>query len=64
MQIKEWILALIQGDCFAYGYYKLTIELRRTYWVIINKKKIYRLCKEMGILRPQRKIKAKYPKNI
>lgn len=64
MQIKEWILALIEGDCFAYGYYKLTIELRRTYGVIINKKKIYRLCKEMGILRPQRKIKAKYPKKI
>ena len=64
MQIKEYILALIEGECFAYGYYKLAVELRRTYKLIINKKKVYRLCKEMGVLRPQRKIKSKYPRKL
>lgn len=64
MQIKEWIMSLIEGDCFAYGYYKLTIELRRTYKLIANKKKVYRLCKEMGVLRPHRQIKSKYPRKI
>lgn len=64
MQIKEWILTLIEGDCFAYGYYKLTVELRRTYKLIISKKKAYRLCKELGVLRPQRKIKSKYPRKL
>lgn len=64
MQIKEWILALIDGECFAYGYYKLAVELRRTYKLIINKKKAYRLCKEMGVLRPQRKTQSKYPRKL
>lgn len=64
MQIVEWILALIEGECFAYGYYKLAVELRRTYKLIINKKKVYRLCKGMGILQPQRKIQAKYPRKL
>ncbi|MCX7745991.1 MAG: IS3 family transposase [Clostridia bacterium] len=64
MQIKEYILTLIEGECFAYGYYKLAVELRRTYKLIINKKKVYRLCKEMGVLRPQRKIKSKYPRKL
>jgi putative transposase len=64
MQIKEWILALIEGECFAYGYFKLAVELRRTYKLIINKKKVYRLCKEMDVLRPQRKIKSRYPRRL
>jgi putative transposase len=64
MQIKEWIIALIDGDCFAYGYYKLTVELQRSHKLIINKKKVYRLCKELDILRPQREIKTKYPRKL
>lgn len=64
MQIKELILALIEGDCFAYGYYKLAVELQKTHKLIINKKKVYRLCKELGVLRPQRKIKLKYPRKL
>lgn len=64
MQIKEWIMELIEGDCFAYGYYKLTIALRKEYKLIINKKKVYRLCKELGILKHQREIKQKYPRRL
>jgi putative transposase len=64
MQIKEWIMELIEGDCFAYGYYKLTIALRKEYKLIINKKKVYRLCKELGILKHQREIKQKHPRRL
>jgi putative transposase len=46
-QIKEW---LMEGEAYAYGYRKLTVFLRRTYGLCINKKKVYRLCKEMDIL--------------
>src|SRR5690606_4563324 len=47
---------LVTGEHAACGYRKLTVLLRRVYRLIINKKKVYRLCKEMGILSPQRKI--------
>lgn len=57
-------MELIEGDCFAYGYYKLTIALRKEYKLIINKKKVYRLCKELGILKHQREIKPKHPRRL
>lgn len=63
-QIKEWISEIIAGDGFAYGYRKITIVLEREYDLTINKKKVYRLCKEMNVLRPQRKIKPKHPKRL
>jgi putative transposase len=63
-QIKEWLLELIAGDAYNYGYRKLTKLLRRTYHLVVNKKKIYRLCKELDILRPQRKKRMTYPKRL
>ncbi|MFD1292167.1 transposase, partial [Laceyella putida] len=39
-------------------------SLRRQYRLIINKKKVYRLCKELGILRPQRQKRTSYPRKI
>ncbi len=63
-QIKEWIIAIIETDGFSYGYKKITILLKRKYNLIINKKKVYRLCKELEILRPQRKIKRKHPRRL
>lgn len=33
----------ISGDGFAYGYRKLTKQLRRKQHLVINKKKVYRL---------------------
>ncbi|ATY86013.1 hypothetical protein CVV65_14650 [Kyrpidia spormannii] len=47
----------IAGDGYAYGYRKLTHMLRQDYGFVINEKKVYRLCKELDILRPQRKIR-------
>lgn len=63
-QIKEYILKIIETEGLYYGYCKITVLLRRTFNLIINKKKVYRLCKELEVLRPQRKIKPKYPRKI
>jgi len=63
-QIEEWLMELIAGDGYNYGYRKLTVELKRVYKLIINKKKVYRLCNKLGILRPQRKIKSKVPRKL
>lgn len=63
-QVKEWLCELISTQGFAYGYLKLTHCLRRKFHLIINKKKVYRLCQELNILRPQRKIKRKHPRRL
>ena len=63
-QIKEWLLELIAGEEHAYGYRKLTLCLIRQHNLIINKKKVYRLCKELDILAPQRRIKIKHPRRL
>ncbi len=51
-EIKEFIYEAIEGDGYAYGYKKLTAELRDVRSLVINQKKVYRLCKEMNILAP------------
>jgi len=63
-QIKEYLLELIAGDGYPYGYKKLTFSLKEDYKLTINHKKVYRLCKELGILCPQRKIYPKRPRKI
>jgi len=63
-QIKIWLLQFIENEGFSYGYLKLTIALKKYKNLIINKKKVYRLCNELDILRPQRIIKPKHPKKI
>ncbi|GAW92447.1 IS3 family transposase [Calderihabitans maritimus] len=63
-QIKEYIIELIEGEGYAYGYHKLTICLRRKYKLVINKKKVYRLCKELDVLKPQRRVKRKHPRRV
>jgi|CZCA01.1.fsa_nt_gi transposase-like protein len=59
--VKENLCKLIAGDGYPYGYKKLTACLQEDYNLVINHKKVYRLCKEIDILRPQRKI---YPKGL
>jgi putative transposase len=63
-QIIEWIYRLIDGEGFSYGYRKLTVLLKRDYHLIINKKKVFRLCKQEKLLRPQRKLKNKHPRKL
>ncbi len=63
-QIKKWLMELIAGDGFPYGYKKLTVCLKEDYFLIINHKKVYRLCKELDILRPQRERKKNRPRKL
>ncbi|MBO9131534.1 IS3 family transposase [Bacillus sp. 165] len=63
-QIKEWVSELIAGDESVYGYRKLTYALRRDYQLVVNHKKVYRLCKELNILRPQRRLRLRHPKRL
>lgn len=62
--IKVLLRSAVEGDAFPYGYRKLTHWLRREHRLVINKKKVYRLCKEMGILMKQRRPKSKHPRCI
>ena len=63
-QIKDWIIEAINGDAEFYGYRKIKEHLKREYKLKLNHKKAYRLCKELGVLKPQRKIKNKVKKSI
>ena len=63
-QIKEWLCELVCGDGFPYGHQKLTVCLREDYDLLINHKKVYRLCKELDILRPQRRTKIRHPRRL
>ena len=56
-EIKEYIMEAIQDEAFYYGYHKITHYLKRRFNLIINHKKVYRLCKELHILKKQRVIK-------
>lgn len=50
-QIKEYISEISEGEGYCYGYYKITIILKRKYDLIIDDKKVYRLCGELHILK-------------
>lgn len=63
-KIKSYLLQLIEGEESVYGYRKLTSCLRQQFKLVINKKKVYRLCKELDILLPQREKKAKHPRRL
>jgi putative transposase len=63
-RIKEYLMILIEGEESIYGYRKLTRCLRQKYHLVINKKKVYRLCKELDILMPQREKKNKVPRQL
>lgn len=63
-QVKECLCELITNEGEAYGYKKLTVALRRNHSLVTNHKKVHRLCKELDILRPQRRVKGNRPKRI
>ena len=63
-EIKEYIMKSIHADAFYYGYHKITHHLRREFNLIINHKKVYRLCKELQILKKQRVIKPEIKSTI
>ena len=57
-------MELVAGDGFPYGYRKLSKCLKEDYFLKINDKKVYRLCKELDILKPQRKLKKHHPRKL
>ncbi len=63
-QVKEFIMEEISGDGYPYGYKKLTACLQEDHKLNINHKKVYRLCKELDVLLPQRKIVPKHPRKL
>lgn len=63
-QIKEWLWEAIEGEGYSYGYIKLTKWLQRKYGLIINKKKVYRLCKELNVLKPEPRVRPRHPCRI
>ena len=63
-QIKEFIMEEISGDGYPYGYKKLTASMQEDYGLNINHKKVYRLCKELDVLLPQRKVNPKHPRKL
>jgi len=63
-QVKEWLLELTEGEENEYGYKLLAECLRRDHHLILNNKKAYRLCHELGILQKQRERKTKHPRRL
>jgi len=63
-QIEEWLMDAIEGEEGVYGYKKLTHYLKERYNLIINKKKVMRLCRKLGILLPARKAPSAYPRRM
>ncbi|WP_167747016.1 IS3 family transposase [Cohnella luojiensis] len=63
-QIQEWLLELLEGEEHVYGYKLLAQCLRDKYGLILDKKKSYRLCQELGILQKQRITKPKHPRRL
>ncbi|HWR08620.1 IS3 family transposase [Sporomusa sp.] len=56
---------LIAEEGTYYGYVKMTKALRRSpYQLVINKKKVYRLCKKLDILLPQCPLCQRPPRRI
>lgn len=57
-------MELVAGEEHVYGYEMLTECLRVQHALVINKKKVYRLCKQLGILHPQRRKKVHHPRRL
>lgn len=63
-QIKEWLLELLEGEEHVYGYKFLAQSIRNRYCLILNKKKSYRLCKELGVLQKARDRVKSHPRRL
>lgn len=64
-QIEEYLMEYDSDDYIGgLGYKKWTTLLCRQYGLKINKKKVYRLCNELGILKDRKTRKPKYPRKL
>jgi putative transposase len=62
--LKDLLNKIVAGEGYNYGYRKLTFCLRMHHHIHINKKKVYRLCKESELLKPARKSRKKAPRML
>nr|WP_077247653.1 DDE-type integrase/transposase/recombinase [Bacillus sp. FJAT-27225] len=63
-QIEEYLMEAVEGEAAVYGVKNLTQYLKDEHKLIINHKKVHRLCAGLGILLPQRTGVSKYPKKL
>lgn len=63
-QIEEFLMEAIGGEAGVYGYRKLTHHLKTEHGLIINHKKVYRLCHRRHLLLPKREKTARHPRRI
>lgn len=63
-QIKEWLMELVAGEEHVYGYRLLAECLRKDRQLVLNHKKAYDLCKELGLLQKRRQPKTKHPRKL
>lgn len=63
-QIEELLSEAVEGEEGSYGYQKLTRYLRNKHDLVINFKKVYRLCEKLDILVPRRTNPSQYPKRL
>lgn len=64
-QIEEFLMEYYHDDNIgALGHKKWTSLLRKQYDLIINKKKVYRLCKKLDILKDRKTNQSKHPRRL
>lgn len=63
-QIKELLKEIVGGEGYNYGYRKMAYCLRKRKKIHINKKKVYRLCKEANLLKPPYQQRNKAPRRL
>jgi putative transposase len=63
-QIEEFLMEAVEGEEGIYGYRKLTNYLRNEHNLVINPKKVYRLCEKLDILMPKRNAPSPYPRRL
>ncbi|WP_409302959.1 transposase [Peribacillus sp. SCS-155] len=63
-EIEEFLMEAVEGEEGIYGYKKLTHHLKVRYGLKINKKKVMRLCRKLGILLPVRHAPSPYPRRL
>ena len=64
IRIKSFIRRILKGPDSAFGYRKITVLLRRRFQLVINKEKVYHLCKEMGVLGPKLSKGRAFPRRV
>lgn len=63
-QIEEFLSEASEGEEGAYGYQNLTRYLQDEHQLVINHKKVYRLCAKLDILKTRNHKPSLYPKRI